>query len=88
MNETDALDLLQYAIWTVILVSGPGVVAAMLIGVIIATLQALTQIQEATLTFVPKMIAVFLAILLSAYFMGASIGALATFAFSRVETGF
>jgi len=88
VNETDALDLLQYAIWTVILVSGPGVVAAMLIGVIIATLQALTQIQEATLTFVPKMIAVFLAILLSAYFMGASIGALATFAFSRVETGF
>jgi flagellar biosynthetic protein FliQ len=88
LNETDALDILQYAIWTVILASSPGVAAAMAIGVVIAVLQALTQVQEITLTFVPKIMGIFVAVVLSAYFMGATIAGFATFAFSRIETGF
>lgn len=88
MNETDALDLLQLAIWTVILTSGPGVIAAMVAGIAIGTLQALTQVQEATLTFVPKILGVFIAVLLSAYFIGANLGSFAVYTFSRIEAGF
>ena len=62
MNEADALDIMQNAIWTVLIASGPAVLAAMTVGIIIAFVQALTQIQEMTLTFVPKIIAVMVAI--------------------------
>ncbi|MBN9136206.1 MAG: flagellar biosynthetic protein FliQ, partial [Phyllobacterium sp.] len=58
MNEADALDIVNQAIWTVIVAAGPAVGAAMLAGVIIALFQALTQIQEVTLTFVPKIIVI------------------------------
>jgi flagellar biosynthetic protein FliQ len=88
LNESDALDLLQLAIWTVIVASSPGVVTAMVIGIIIAVLQALTQIQEVTLTFVPKIIGMFVAVILSAYFIGASIASLSALAYARIETGF
>ena len=54
MNEADALGLGQAAIWAVIIASGPAVLAAMFIGTSIALLQALTQVQEVTLTFIPK----------------------------------
>ncbi len=71
MNEGDAIDLVQSAIWMVVVGAGPCVGAAMAVGVVIALLQALTQIQEMTLTFVPKMIAVFVAASLTASFVGA-----------------
>ena len=70
VNEGDAIDLVQSAIWMVVIGAGPCVGAAMAVGVVIALLQALTQIQEMTLTFVPKMIAVFVAASLTASFVG------------------
>ena len=73
MNEGDAIDLVQSAIWMVVVGAGPCVGAAMAVGVVIALLQALTQIQEMTLTFVPKMIAVFVAASLTASFVGAQV---------------
>jgi flagellar biosynthesis protein FliQ len=88
MNETEALDLVQAAIWTVIVASGPAVAAAMAVGLVISLVQALTQVQEITLTFVPKIIAIFFAILLTAPFIGAQIYALTELVFSRIETGF
>ncbi len=51
------------AIKTVILLSAPVFVAGMVVGLAVSVFQALTQIQEMTLTFVPKIIAVFLALL-------------------------
>jgi flagellar biosynthetic protein FliQ len=45
---------------TVLLVSGPALLVSMLVGLVISLFQAVTQIQEFTLTFVPKIIAVFL----------------------------
>ena len=62
MNEADALDLIRAAVWAILTASGPALLAAMIVGVVIAFIQALTQIQEMTLTFVPKiglMLAVF-----------------------------
>jgi flagellar biosynthesis protein FliQ len=88
MNEADALDLVQSAIWTVIVASGPAVGIAMAIGIAIALLQALTQVQEVTLTFVPKIVAILLTIMLTAPFVGAEIYSFSELIFSRIETGF
>ncbi len=58
MNEADALDIMQAAIWTILVASGPAVAAGMIVGIVIALIQALTQVQEQTLSFAIKLIAV------------------------------
>lgn len=88
MNEVDALELVQGAIWTVIVASGPAVAAAMAVGIVIALLQALTQVQEATLTFVPKILVIFGAMLLSAPLIASQLNAFTELVYSRIETGF
>jgi flagellar biosynthesis protein FliQ len=88
MNQADALELIRLAIWTIIIGSGPAVAAAMCVGLIIALLQALTQIQEVTLTFVPKIIAIFITLSIGAPFIGGQIHALTEQVYSRIEKGF
>jgi flagellar biosynthetic protein FliQ len=88
MNEADALDIMQAAIWTILIASGPAVLVAMVVGVVIAFLQALTQVQEMTLTFVPKIVAIFVTIGITAPFIGSQINLFATMVFSRVQSGF
>ena len=88
MNEADALSIVQSAIWTVIVASSPAVIAAMAVGIGIALLQALTQIQEITLTFIPKIIAILLVSSLSASFVGAVIYAFAEQVYLHIEHGF
>ena len=88
MNEADALDIAQAAIWTVVVASGPAVAAAMIVGVAIAFIQALTQVQEMTLTFVPKILAIFVTIAISAPFIGAQISIFSDLVFSRIQSGF
>ena len=88
MNEADALDMVQAAIWTVLVASGPAVLAAMIVGVTVALLQALTQVQEITLTFVPKILAVLAAVAISAPFIGAQLSIFTNMIFSRIQSGF
>ncbi|PZO81814.1 MAG: flagellar biosynthetic protein FliQ [Mesorhizobium amorphae] len=88
MNEADALDLVQFAIWTVLTASAPAVVIAMVVGVVIALFQALTQIQEVTLTFVPKIVAILLAVAVTGPYVGGQISAFTNVIFERIETGF
>jgi flagellar biosynthetic protein FliQ len=88
MNEADALKLVQDAIWAVIVGSGPAVGAATLVGVVIALVQALTQVQEATLTFVPKMLAIFAALLLLAPVAAAQLMSFTEQVYAHIETGF
>ena len=88
MNEADALDLVQSAIWTIIIGAGPAVGAAMAVGIVIALLQALTQVQEMTLTFVPKIIVVFVTVSLTASFIGAQFYAFTESVYSRIEKGY
>ena len=88
MNEGDAIDLVQSAIWMVVIGAGPCVGAAMAVGVVIALLQALTQIQEMTLTFVPKMIAVFVAASLTASFVGGKFSIFTQSVYARIEQGY
>jgi flagellar biosynthetic protein FliQ len=88
MNEADALDIVQFAIWTVLTACGPAVGVAMLVGIGIALVQALTQIQEITLTFVPKIVAILIVVALTGPFMGGQINTFTTVVFQRIETGF
>ena len=88
MNQADALDIVQSALWTVIVASGPAIGAAMAIGIVIALLQALTQVQEMTLTFIPKIIAILVICSLTAPFMGAVIYSIAEQVYARIEVGF
>lgn len=88
MNEADALDLFQAAIWTVLISAGPAVMAAMVVGLVIALIQALTQVQEATLTFVPKIVAVLITVGVTAPFVGSQISIFTNLVFSRIQSGF
>jgi len=88
MNESDALDLVEKTVWTIVLGAGPAVIAAMTVGLVIALFQALTQIQEMTLTFVPKILIVFLTIGLSATFVGERLSAFTLYVYGRIEKGF
>lgn len=69
MNEADIIEITKQGVWVLIKISGPLLLLAMAIGLFIALFQALTQIQEMTITFVPKIIAIFIAIVLLAPFM-------------------
>ena len=88
MNEADALDIVQFAIWTVLTACGPAVGVAMIVGIGIALVQALTQIQEITLTFVPKIVAIMIVVALTGPFIGGQISAFSNVIFERIETGF
>lgn len=88
MNEADALDIVQNMIWTVLVCSGPAVFVAMTVGVGIAFIQALTQVQEITLTFVPKIVAILITVAISAPFVGAQISTFTNVVFQRIESGF
>jgi flagellar biosynthesis protein FliQ len=88
MTEADALDIVQSAIWTILLAAGPAVLAAMVVGIVIALFQALTQVQEVTLTFIPKIVAIFVVAAFTAPFMAQVIHAFAEQVFHRIENGF
>ena len=88
MNQADAIDIIQQAIWTVVIASGPAVGGAMLVGIIIALFQALTQIQEVTLTFVPKIIAIFIIVAFTASFTGAQVYSFTQESYARIEHGY
>lgn len=88
MNEVEALDILRLAMWTVMAASGPAIAAAMIIGILIALVQALTQIQEMTLTFIPKIVVILLVVSATAPFMGGVVYKFAAQVFERIEHGF
>lgn len=86
MTPGEIVDLLQLATWTVAIVCAPPIFAAMAVGTAIALLQALTQVQEATLTFVPKIVVVLLVVFLSSAFIGSAVVKLTEAAYSRIES--
>ena len=88
MNEADAMELVQTSFRALIFASAPIVITAMLVGTVIALLQALTQIQEVTLTFIPKIIAVLLVTSLSGPFIASQINILARLAYGHIGSGF
>jgi flagellar biosynthetic protein FliQ len=71
MNGTEVLDVAREAIWVTLQLCTPILLVGLVVGVGIGFLQALTQIQEQTLVFAPKILAVFLALLVFLPMMGA-----------------
>jgi flagellar biosynthetic protein FliQ len=69
MNAAEALEISREAIIVAIKIGAPIMLVALLVGVVIALFQALTQIQEMTLSFVPKILVIFLSMLLFLPFM-------------------
>jgi flagellar biosynthetic protein FliQ len=73
MTSELVLDIMRRALWLCFQLGGPALVAALVIGVAISFIQALTQIQEATLAFLPKLVGVCLALILAMPFMLAAL---------------
>jgi flagellar biosynthetic protein FliQ len=72
MNAVDAIEIARAALMLVLTIAGPMLIAALIVGVAIGLLQALTQVQEMTLTFVPKLVVLGLVLLLSLPMIGQS----------------
>ncbi|MDH3346571.1 MAG: flagellar biosynthesis protein FliQ [Desulfobulbaceae bacterium] len=64
MNPEDVVAIGKKAVQTVLMGAGPMLIAAMVVGLLISVFQAATQINEQTMTFIPKIIAVFVTLLL------------------------
>ncbi|MDJ0948660.1 MAG: flagellar biosynthesis protein FliQ [Alphaproteobacteria bacterium] len=75
MEAAEVLDIARQAIWVALKIGTPIMLIALVVGLIISLFQALTQIQEMTLAFVPKIIVIFLSVLLFLPFMLASLTA-------------
>ena len=84
MSEVDVIDVGRNALWVVIKVAGPIMFLGLISGLIIALFQALTTIQEITLTFVPKIIVIFLAIVVLLPFMSTTVTSFADTLFDRI----
>lgn len=69
MDDSDVMLISREALILTLEIGLPVMMVALIVGLIISLFQALTQIQEMTLTFVPKIIAIFVALLLLAPFM-------------------
>jgi flagellar biosynthetic protein FliQ len=74
MTGADVLDVGRQSVFVMLQIAGPLMGIALVVGLVIALIQALTQIQEMTLTFVPKIAAIFAALLLLLPFMGQVLG--------------
>jgi flagellar biosynthesis protein FliQ len=73
MTGAETLDVARDAIWTIVVVSSPLMIVGLVVGVVVSLFQALTQIQEQTLVFVPKILAIFVTLLLALPFMADSL---------------
>jgi len=87
MTGPDVLDVARLALTTLITTSLPILMVALVVGLAIALFQTITQLQEMTLTFVPKIIAVFISLLLLFPFMGRSLSDLMQQIADRIVAG-
>ncbi|MDB5454689.1 MAG: fliQ [Caulobacter sp.] len=71
MNGAEVLDVGRDAIWLTLQLCAPVLIVGLVVGVAIGLFQALTQIQEATLVFAPKIVAIFISLLIFLPLMGA-----------------
>lgn len=81
------LDIARDGIVTFLKVAGPLMVIALIVGLVVSLVQALTQIQEQTLIYVPKILAVFVAMLLMLPFMGDAMAGYMTRIAARIASG-
>jgi|TARA_R110002072_G_scaffold727_4_gene5280 flagellar biosynthetic protein FliQ len=82
MDGVDAMDIGREAIWTMLKIGGPILFIALVVGLVVSLFQALTQMQELTLSFVPKILTIFLALLILMPYM---VSQLSSFTLSMMD---
>ncbi|GLS43260.1 flagellar biosynthesis protein FliQ [Methylobacterium sp. C25] len=87
MTGLAILDIARDGIFTFLKVAGPLMIVALIVGLAVSLFQALTQIQEQTLIYVPKIVAVFGTLLLMLPFMGDALGSYMTRIAERIASG-
>ena len=87
MTGPEVLDVGRDTIWTLVVVTSPILLVGLVVGVVISLFQALTQIQEMTLVFVPKILVVFATILLLLPFMADILNSYMTRLAMRIMSG-
>ena len=87
MTGLAILDIARDGIFVFLKVAGPLMLVALAVGLAVSLVQALTQIQEQTLIYVPKVVAVFAALLLMLPFMGDALAAYMTRIAARIAAG-
>ena len=88
MEVNDVLTVSRDAMWVTLKLAGPMMVVALAIGLLVSLFQALTQIQEMTLAFVPKILGIFVVFLLMLPFMVATMSEFMRELASRIVLGF
>jgi flagellar biosynthetic protein FliQ len=84
MSGAEVLDLGREAIWVTVLVAAGPMIVGLVVGLVVSVLQTLTQIQEQTLVFVPKILSIFFAVLLFLPIMGGLLGGFMQDVFERI----
>lgn len=74
MTDSQLVDIAREGIWCMIKIAAPTLLAGLAVGVLVSIIQSVTQLQEATLTFVPKVLVVFGALILFLPFMINTLG--------------
>jgi flagellar biosynthetic protein FliQ len=85
MTPADTLDFARQSIYVLLQICAPAMLTALVVGLAIGLIQALTQIQEMTLVFVPKIIAIFVVLLIALPFAGSAMSGLMTDIAARIS---
>ena len=86
METPDILDFARQGIWVLLLVSAPMLITALVVGLAVSLVQALTQVQESTLTFVPKLVAMLFVMMLAMPYMLQTLQDYGTKLFDRIAS--
>ena len=86
MDASEVVSITREAIRVLLIVSAPMMLTALIVGLAVSLLQALTQIQEMTLTFVPKILAMFIVMMMAMPFMIQSLEDFNQELFTRIAT--
>lgn len=87
MEQADVHEIITLTLRTILIASAPVLIVALVVGLAIALFQALTQVQEMTLTFVPKIIAITITLALSLPFIFMTLQGLSDQVFDLIMTG-
>lgn len=86
MESSEIIDIAREGVWVLLIVGAPMMLTALIVGFVISLVQALTQVQESTLSFVPKMVAMLLVMVLALPFMLQSLEDYSERLFDRIAT--
>lgn len=86
MDSVEVINIMRDGIWVLMLVSAPLMMTALVVGLTVSLVQALTQVQEMTLTFVPKIVAMLLVMMMIMPFMLQSLEDYTNELFTRIAT--